>query len=159
MIFIDIQGRGASLTAKDKWNYLAPCGIYCGECRAFIDGQCKGCRSNEGAAKCNSKECKIALCVGSKKHKVCMECDEFPCSLFDYFRARRLEDSVWYIDVVRNMKELNEVGLDELCRRKDAWVKERVECAKRKGIGYCDECKDWPCRIMSNPVQINEPSW
>jgi hypothetical protein len=143
---------------KDKWDLMAPCGLYCGECKAFLDEECGGCRSNSGIAAEFSRICKIALCSNDKKVKVCLECDDFPCSHMDYFKARRLQESGWYIDIVGNMKDLKELGLEELCKRKDASVSERLACAKKRGVPFCDTCKDWPCRLCRNVPLISEPA-
>jgi hypothetical protein len=31
---------------------------------------------------------------------------------------------------------------------------ERKKCAKKKGIKYCNECKQWPCELLKRPVLV-----
>jgi len=85
---------------------------------------------------------------------ICLECKEFPCKFFDFFRAENLEESSWFLDVLSNMKHIKEVGLRNFLKKKTNWLKEREECAERRGIKYCDECKQWPCEFLKRPVLV-----
>lgn len=131
--------------------------MYCGECKAYIEEECGGCGSGIGVAKEFSKVCNIALCAGKKNIEFCLDCDDFPCRHIDYFKAKSLRESAWFVDIVSNMKEIRELGADELCRRKDAQLNERLACAKDKGVPFCNECKDWPCDICKNVPLLSEP--
>jgi hypothetical protein len=79
--------------SENEWNLVAPCGLYCGECAAFIDGRCGGCRSNKGLSEEYRKYCKIYECSYNKNIRICLDCSEFPCKLFYFFRAEGLEES------------------------------------------------------------------
>ena len=140
-----------------KWDVVPPCGMYCGECKACIDGECGGCRSGRGIAADFAPTCSIANCANDRGVKLCIECKDFPCSLIDYFKARDLKESAWYSEVVCNMKEASPKGVDSLRARKDALVRSRLACAKRKGFDYCDSCKEWPCELCSNVPLKSEP--
>jgi len=139
---------------KNKWNLVAPCGLYCGECTAFLNGKCEGCRSNKGLGKKYRKYCKIYECLNKKKLKICLECQEFPCHFFDFFKAEKLEESSWFLDVWSNMKQIKEAGLINFLKEKTDWVKERGKCAKKRGIKYCDRCRQWPCEFLKRPVLV-----
>ena len=139
---------------RNKWNLVAPCGLYCGECTAFLNGECGGCRSNEGLSKNYRKYCKIYACSSSKNLKICLECKEFPCKFFDFFRAERLEESSWFLDVWGNMKQVKVLGLTKFLKSKADWLRKRKECAEKNGIRYCDECDQWPCELLKRPVLV-----
>ncbi len=139
---------------KNRWNLVAPCGLYCGECTAFLDGKCGGCRSNKGLSKEYRKYCKIYRCSSSKNLKICLECKEFPCKLFDFFKAERLEESSWFLDVWSNMKQIKEMGLTDFLRKKENWLRKRKECGEKRGIKYCEECEQWPCEFLKRPVLV-----
>lgn len=137
-----------------KWNMVAPCGLYCGECTAFLGGKCRGCRSNEGLSRQYRKYCKIYQCSTDKGLKTCIECERFPCIFFDFFKAESLEQSSWFLDVLANMKQIREYGMTNFLGKKGRWMKMRRKCAIKMGIQYCDKCKEWPCEILKRPVLI-----
>jgi len=140
------------MSNEKKWNFVAPCGLYCGECTAFFNGECGGCRSNEGLSKEYRKYCKIYDCSSSKNLRTCLECKEFPCKFFDFFKAETLESSSWFLDVWSNMKQIEEAGLAEFLNKKQDWLRQRKECAEKRNIKYCSECKQWPCELLKRPI-------
>jgi len=142
------------MTNENAWNLVAPCGLYCGECTAFLNKECGGCRSNRGLSKKYRKYCKIYECSSNKKLKICLECNEFPCKFFDFFKAEKLIESSWFLDVLSNMKQIKEIGLSNFLNRKEKWLKEREKCAAKRGVRYCDECKEWPCELLKRPVLV-----
>jgi hypothetical protein len=138
----------------EKWNLVASCGLYCGECTAFLNEECGGCRSNKGLSKEYRKYCKIYQCSSSKNLKICLECEKFPCNLFDFFKAERLEDSSWFLDVWSNMKQIEQAGLANFLKKKTNWLRKRKGCAEKRGIKYCDGCTRWPCEFLKRPVLV-----
>ncbi|MGQ9641809.1 MAG: DUF3795 domain-containing protein [Candidatus Bathycorpusculaceae bacterium] len=136
------------------WNLVAPCGLYCGECTAFLNKKCGGCRSNQGLSKRYRKYCKIYKCSDAKSLKICLECNEFPCKNFNFFKAERLEDSSWFLDIWSNMRQIAEIEVLHFLRKKAAWLNKRKKCASKRGIKYCDECKQWPCELLKRPVLV-----
>ncbi len=68
--------------STNQWDLVAPCGLYCGECAAFFNKKCGGCRSNKGLSKKYRKYCQIYDCSANKKLKICLECQGFPCKFF-----------------------------------------------------------------------------
>jgi len=139
---------------KNAWNLVAPCGLYCGECTAFLDKRCEGCRSDKGLSKEYRKYCKIYACLNNKNLKICSECKEFPCKFFDFFKAEGLGESSWFLDVWSNMKQIKEAGLTNFLNRKGDWLRKRKECAEKIGIKYCDKCKRWPCEFLKRPILV-----
>jgi hypothetical protein len=142
------------MTDKNEWNFVAPCGLYCEECTAFLNSECGGCRSNKGLSEKYNKYCKIYQCSSDKNLKICVECKDFPCKFFDFFKAETLESSSWFIDVWHNMKQVREIGLTEFLTKKRDWLRKRKECAKKRNIKYCDECKQWPCELIKRPILV-----
>lgn len=51
---------------------VAKCGLYCGNCKSFKKGKCKGCDANLKAS-----WCKIRSCCIEKNIATCAQCDEF----------------------------------------------------------------------------------
>jgi len=142
------------MSNQSEWNLVAPCGLYCGECTAFLNRECGGCRSNEGLSKEYRKYCKIYRCSNGKNFRTCIECEEFPCKFFDFFKAETLESSSWFLDIWCNMKQIKETGLTDFLKNKEDWLKKRKECAEKRGVKYCDECKQWPCELLKREVLV-----
>jgi len=111
---------------KNNWNLVALCGLYCGECTAFLSKECGGCRSNQGLSREYRKHCKIYHCANSKNLKICLDCKEFPCKVFEFFKAERLEDSSWFLDTWSNMKHIKETDLTKFLEKKKRWLKGRI---------------------------------
>jgi hypothetical protein len=67
-----------------KFNDLAPCGVFCGACPSY-EKSCRGCASEDTKQKRKSKwGCKIRnCCYEIKKLDFCIECDQFPCNIFN----------------------------------------------------------------------------
>jgi len=95
---------------ENEWNMVAPCGIYCGECTAFLNEECGGCRTDEGLSKEYRKYCTIHECSNIKNFRTCLECKEFPCKFFNFFKAETLESSSWFLDIWCNMKQIKKTG-------------------------------------------------
>ena len=136
------------------WNLVAPCGLYCGECTGFLSGECEGCRSNKGLSIEYQKYCKIYKCATSKNLDLCLDCESFPCKFFDFFKAETLESSAWFLDVWCNMKQVKEYGVSKFLKAKEKWLEKRKACAAKRGIKYCDECKQWPCELLKREILI-----
>ena len=51
------------------------CGLYCGACRAYLTGRCKGCVLNEKASWCQVRKCCLINNYGS-----CADCKDFSLS-------------------------------------------------------------------------------
>jgi len=47
------------MKGKNNWNFVTPCGLYCGECTVLLEGKCGDCKSNEGLSREYRKHCKI----------------------------------------------------------------------------------------------------
>ena len=137
-----------------KWNMVAPCGLYCGECTGYLSGKCGGCRSNEGISKEYNQDCKIYNCLNNKNLKICLECEGFPCKFFDFFKAETLQGSSWFLDIWSNMKHIKEADLTNFLAEKENWLNRRKECAEKRGVKYCDECERWPCELLKRPVLV-----
>ncbi|MBN1499318.1 MAG: DUF3795 domain-containing protein [Spirochaetes bacterium] len=56
-------------TIEKNVSLVAFCGLFCGSCRAYLKGRCKGCSENTKASWCNIRKCCIENCI-----KSCAEC-------------------------------------------------------------------------------------
>jgi len=79
---------------------------------------------------------------------------KFPCEFFDFFKSETLESSSWFLDVWCNMKQIKETGLASFLKEKEKWLERRKECAEKREVKYCDECRQWPCELLKREVLV-----
>jgi len=89
---------------------VAYCGLYCGACKAYLGGKCKGCRENQ-----KTTWCKVRSCCMEKMTKTCAECTEFPdpltCKKFNNFMSK-LFGFIFKSDRAACIAQINQLGLD-----------------------------------------------
>ncbi|WP_170215566.1 DUF3795 domain-containing protein [Mesoaciditoga lauensis] len=73
---------------------VAPCGIYCGGCRNYILGNCKGCKD------ATTTKCRIYKCCKERGMEFCGYCELFPCEL--HYSKDAAIYSVTFLDWKRN---------------------------------------------------------
>ena len=71
------------MKSANKFSLIAPCGMNCGICMAYLreKNKCPGCREFNKNEPVSIAKCKIKNCASfkSSKSKFCFECAEFPC--------------------------------------------------------------------------------
>jgi len=50
------------------------------------------------------------------------------------------------------MKQIKQMNLANFLKKKENWLRKRKQCAGKRGIKYCDECKQWPCELLKREV-------
>lgn len=92
---------------EDPIKYVGCCGAYCGTCRGFADGACKGCKLGYGPgerdidrSRCRMKVC----CLKEKGLETCADCGDYEgCRIIQGFyskkgyKYRRYKQSIEYI--------------------------------------------------------------
>ncbi|WHH60803.1 DUF3795 domain-containing protein [Petroclostridium sp. X23] len=67
---------------------IAYCGLYCGECKVYLKGKCKGCKENIKA----DKWCKVKKCCEDNSYKNCADCKTYnnstDCKMLNNFIAK-----------------------------------------------------------------------
>lgn len=66
----------SNIIVADK-RLVAYCGLYCGACKSYLKGKCKGCRENIKA----DKWCKIKKCCGDNTYENCADCKIYNSTL------------------------------------------------------------------------------
>jgi hypothetical protein len=118
-------GIGPGGAAKNDWSWvemeeypvkmlptIGCCGIDCGLCPRYYtvgSSRCPGCAGPDFFDKrptCGF----ITCCVKRRKLEVCSQCDEFPCSRFEYWADG--DSFVTHRRSVLNLRSIREVGLD-----------------------------------------------
>ena len=89
---------------------VAHCGLYCGACKSYLRGKCKGCHENSKSA-----WCKVRACCIEKQINTCAECSEFTdprgCTKFNNFMSK-LFGFVFKSDRAACIEQIKQLGLD-----------------------------------------------
>ena len=135
-------------------NLAAPCGIYCGACRAYLTRKknlfkekklkhgCQGCRIRNKNCTFIKKDCPP---IRKKEMEFCHECSKFPCD-----NLKKLDDTYlnrYNVSPIGNLKRLREVGLE-------IWLKEKEQlynCPKCGGEISVHDSECFDCGYKTNP--------
>lgn len=123
---------------------IAPCGINCGVCLAYLreKDKCSGCITigTKKVAHCN--KCSIKLCEEHNKSEFtyCYECEKYPCPRLKRLEKRYVEK--YHLSVVDNLNTINKYGISEFVKmEREKWKCKncgKVLCVHRS---YCLNCK------------------
>ncbi|MFH0725802.1 MAG: DUF3795 domain-containing protein [Pseudomonadota bacterium] len=106
---------------------VAYCGLYCGACRSFLQGKCKGCHENSKATWCKVRSCCLEHQITS-----CAECAEFTdprnCKKLNNFMAK-LFALVFQSDRAACIAQIKQLGLEGHARD---MAEKRTHTIKRK---------------------------
>jgi hypothetical protein len=122
---------------------IAPCGMNCGICLAFLrkERKCPGCRGEDTHKSASCIKCIIKNCetVTRNKSGFCFECREYPCK-----RLKQLDKryrTKYNMSMLENLENIKETGLRAFIEKEN----ERWRCQKCGGVicvhrGYCLDC-------------------
>lgn len=105
--------------------HLAPCGINCGTCRAYLRtrNKCSGCMSPEGSnishcINCNIRNCEL---LNKTDLKFCFQCDQFPCPRIKHIDKRYR--TKYKTGLIQNLRIIKETGVKAyLLNEADRWT-------------------------------------
>lgn len=123
---------------------VAPCGINCGVCIAYLreKNKCCGCMVSgmNKVAHCN--KCSLKLCDEHNKSKsvYCYDCEKFPCLGMKRLDKRYREK--YNLSVIENLTFISQYGIDEFIKSENKKWKCKhcgnVLCVHKN---YCLNCK------------------
>lgn len=126
-----------------KLSLIAPCGINCGICYAYLreKNKCSGCRIFNAKEPVSIARCKIKNCVLIKNGKVkfCYECADFPCESLKHLDKRYR--TKYNMSEIENLLYIKKNGIQKFIKKeKIKWA-----CPKCHGIicvhkKYCLNC-------------------
>lgn len=128
---------------NESESLIAPCGMNCGICMAFLRerNKCPGCRGPDENKSITKLNCKIKTCDFFKGNEAefCFECEKFPCPnlkhLDDRYRRR------YGMSMINNLESIKNSGMEKFLM--DEAVK--WTCSECGGTicvhkGYCYDC-------------------
>ena len=131
------------MKALNKISRIAPCGMNCGICMAFLreKNKCPGCRSTGADKAISVLRCKITNCEHIQKGhvKYCFACDEYPCENLKHLDKRYR--TKYRMSMIENLGNIRDSGIRAFVRNEDS----RWACFHCGGTmcvhkGYCHTC-------------------
>jgi hypothetical protein len=122
---------------------IAPCGMNCGICRAYLreKNKCTGCRGIDANKPLTCVKCKIKNCKVFQKGKVkfCFKCQNFPCDNLKHLDKRYR--TKYNMSMIKNLESIKKLGIRKFIRNE----KLKWACIECGGIicvhkGYCVDC-------------------
>ncbi|MFC1564244.1 DUF3795 domain-containing protein [candidate division KSB1 bacterium] len=126
-----------------RTDLIAPCGLNCSVCRAYLRdrNKCPGCRESDENRPPSKVICKIRTCEELKNNnlKYCYECADFPCkninNLDKRYRTR------YNLSVIDNLEKIEKHGVRDFIRNE----KRKWACSDCGGVvgmhsGSCSNC-------------------
>lgn len=124
-------------------NLIAPCGINCGVCLAYLreKNKCPSCRVEDKNKPKTRRNCKIKNCIELRKNKLkyCYLCAKFPCDRIEHLDNRYR--TKYNLSVIKNLENIKRSGIREFIKNE----KVKWACSKCGGTicmpkRYCVEC-------------------
>ncbi|HVQ00911.1 MAG TPA: DUF3795 domain-containing protein [Candidatus Thermoplasmatota archaeon] len=120
---------------------LAPCGINCGVCIAYLrkKNTCPGCRMDFAEKPVTRFRCYIKNCCKSKNVRYCFACPTFPCQKIKQMDKRYR--TKYKMSIIENLEHMKKNGVRAYLKNEIA----RWSCPSCGGIicvhkGYCLSC-------------------
>ena len=126
-----------------KSSLIAPCGMNCGICYAYLreKNKCPGCRLLKSEMPISIARCKIRNCENITKNKVkfCFECDNFPCKNLKHLDKRYR--TKYHMSEIENLENIKKNGIRKFIKNE----KIKWSCSKCSGTinvhkRICSKC-------------------
>jgi hypothetical protein len=131
------------MESLNKFSLVAPCGMNCGICMAYLrpKNKCAGCRGVDTYKAITRLRCKIKNCAVFRKGKAkfCFECGIFPCDNLKHLDKRYR--TKYDMSMIENLENIRNFGIRKFLKNEDI----RWACTKCGGAicvhkGYCSDC-------------------
>ena len=128
---------------QKKPELIAPCGMNCGICMAFLreKNRCLSCRGPDDGKAVSVLRCKIRTCEFFQKNnrKFCFECDEFPCKNLKHLDKRYR--TKYAMSMVENLTDVKDKGVEIFLENQER----KYKCPKCGGVISVHRRKCYTC--------------
>ena len=105
-------------------NLIAYCGLYCGACKSYLKEKCPGCRENEKATWCKTRQC----CI-ENNYSSCADCTSLSpmdCKKYNTFISKVIG---FFFNSDRNacLNKIKEIGYDEFANEMTNTKKQTIK--------------------------------
>jgi len=113
------------ITVAESIKLIAPCGMNCGICMAYLKekNKCPGCRIEDTKKLISRTGCKIKNChyLLKKKAKFCFECKEFFCDRLKHMDKRYR--TRYKMSMIENLENIKRLGINKFIKNeKERWT-------------------------------------
>lgn len=131
------------MESLNRFSLIAPCGMNCGICMAYLreKNKCPGCRLFNAKEPVSIARCKIKNCEVIQKDKIkyCFECNSFPCKNLKHLDKRY--QTKYNMSMIENLNNIEKLGIRAFVKNE----KMRWSCSECGGTicvhkGYCYSC-------------------
>lgn len=116
---------------------IAPCGMNCGICKAYIreKNKCPGCAELDPYLKSYRRGCTVRNCetIKSNESGYCYECETFPCRRLKQLDKRY--STKYNMSMLENLGIIKEKGIEALLAREA----EKWKCSECGGVISCHD--------------------
>lgn len=115
-------------------NLIAPCGMNCGICKAYLRGAnpCRGCNNAEENKPKTRVQCRLRVCQ-KRTGKFCCHCLEFPCEWLRHLDHRYR--TRYGMSQIENLEFIRDNGIRKFVEsERKRWISEKgIFCIHDKG--------------------------
>ena len=126
-------------------NLIAPCGMNCGICRAYLreKNRCLGCFSEDPYKRSFRRECIVRNCETIKTNTsgFCYECSEFPCRRLKQLDKRYT--TKYSMSMLENLEIIRNEGIKVLLAREE----KKWKCPECGGVISCHDGVCYTCGL------------
>lgn len=124
---------------------IAPCGMNCGICIAFLRNKkpCHGCNENHINKPKHCVTCRIVNCehLAETKSGFCYECAGFPCSRMKQLDARYRKN--YHTSLIQNLKDIQTNGMEDFLQSETSkWTCPSCKQIMSVHREFCLNCKE-----------------
>ncbi|MFA5106705.1 MAG: DUF3795 domain-containing protein [Patescibacteria group bacterium] len=136
---------------------IAPCGMNCGLCAAYLreKKKCPGCRGGSKDKSPACINCRIKNCPKLEKAKAafCFACGSFPCDRVKHLDARY--QAHYHMSMIENLKYIEDKGIDAFLRSQ----KKKWQCPTCGRMICCHNGLCYKCDIMKLKAKKRKYRW
>lgn len=137
-----------------KTDLIAPCGMNCGICMAYLreKNKCPGCRGANSKKPVTRIRCKIKTCTFflKSKAKYCFECGRFPCDSLKHLDKRYRTN--YGMSMIENLENIKENGIRKFINSEAT----RWACPECGGIICVHNKKCYTCGLKYGNILYGE---
>jgi hypothetical protein len=140
-----------------KAELIAPCGMNCGVCYAYLrkDRKCPGCNVDDSKFQFTRIKCIIRNCenISSSASGFCYECEVYPCR-----RLKQLDKrykTKYRMSMIENLDYIKQRGIDRFLDKEY----EKWKCTKCGKVICCHNGICYNCEINKLKNRKSQLSW
>jgi hypothetical protein len=141
---------------------IAPCGMNCAVCSAFLAQKndlkrhgvrrkyCAGCRPRGENCVFMKKSCER---LGNGLVQYCYECTEYPCRRLKHLDARYRTN--YHMSMIENLNSIKEKGMEQFLKREE----EKWRCPECGGTISCHGGLCFKCEVEKLKAKKHRHKW